>query len=134
MKKFTFHYASTLLEPGIRKCIILLNLHSTMLLLYSVPDYFVEVDFFIYIPLCFYFIICLDWESNQNSQIYIPLCFYFIPNHSVMAPQFFTNLHSTMLLLYSCTLHVVIPSGPVIYIPLCFYFIPDAGRFDGTQI
>ena len=54
------------------------NLHSTMLLLY--PGILADKtgQNFIYIPLCFYFIRRWWPYRSDRSQIYIPLCFYFI--------------------------------------------------------
>ena len=120
---------------------------------------------YIYIPLCFYFIL---HESSDGSgtlylhstmlllyrkqrlkqksvqlEIYIPLCFYFIMIESytlILSSGFtfhyastlsgrkdrsndgYTDLHSTMLLLYPQRnyVHLLYYS---IYIPLCFYFI-----------
>ena len=143
--------------------LVLYNLHSTMLLLYpggqgsaatvtvftfhyastlSAVDPFPVNPFFIYIPLCFYFIrvplrslgILLHLHSTMlllylivvdlvlcSAVIYIPLCFYFISFRSFSSASS-VNLHSTMLLLYLLSLL----SGRCydqIYIPLCFYFI-----------
>ena len=53
---FTFHYASTLSDCA-RHCVM---------------------EFFIYIPLCFYFIEISEKYQNILKPIYIPLCFYFI--------------------------------------------------------
>ena len=75
---FTFHYASTL----------------------SQPDIVCDGHFYIYIPLCFYFIINYNMACIRTIFIYIPLCFYFIK------------------LLKDCMTTV-----GFIYIPLCFYFI-----------
>ena len=99
-----------------------IHLHSTMLLLYRIPSSRLTVSplwftfhyastlsefalfifillYFIYIPLCFYFIILPLLPGRQESAIYIPLCFYFIADHPSM-PESALHLHSTMLLLY----------------------------------
>ena len=98
--QFTFHYASTLsywiffyrliLYIYIPLCfyfirngrphyhMILLNLHSTMLLLYRATPLVRILFAHIYIPLCFYFIMTLTFTVHPGT-------FY---------------LHSTMLLLY----------------------------------
>ena len=106
---FTFHYASTLSAAAS------------------------DIDFclsFIYIPLCFYFIVypfhlfrkfhlfTFHYASTLSSVptaltgntelIYIPLCFYFIPHLSGSRSSTGIHLHSTMLLLY----HVCAPDCP----------------------
>ena len=92
-----------------------------MLLLYpGQPEMTVRL-WWIYIPLCFYFIarVCdgqmagstftFHYASTLSSRlsgsisiliIYIPLCFYFIRGSSHMTQTSYLNLHSTMLLLY----------------------------------
>ena len=76
--KFTFHYASTLSRTAITASDAGLNLHSTMLLLYPAVRVRARIFCFIYIPLCFYFIIRREQQSCSKR----------------------INLHSTMLLLY----------------------------------
>ena len=120
-REFTFHYASTLsilISPMSKP---LHNLHSTMLLLYRLYHSDCIIADFIYIPLCFYFILFGVFHSSPSSMIYIPLCFYFIIS-SCKLWQNGVYLHSTMLLLYPCYI-VSIPRNISIYIPLCFYFI-----------
>ena len=99
-RSFTFHYASTLSEIGSRGGVHFHNLHSTMLLLYPTANLFACNSYFIYIPLCFYFILADAGILQQTISIYIPLCFYFI------LPRFSGSLPESR-----------------IYIPLCFYFI-----------
>ena len=96
------------------------DLHSTMLLLYPLRGHEPRQPAVIYIPLCFYFITCLQpmreiygsftfhYASTLSQreakeavfeQIYIPLCFYFI-HKAQKHPGASVHLHSTMLLLY----------------------------------
>ena len=142
---FTFHYASTLSKfktSGRRE---LMNLHSTMLLLYRRRRVLRKCLRRIYIPLCFYFILQALPYMSLTTWIYIPLCFYFIKKTGLIFPSGITNLHSTMLLLYrfspraerilwpTFTFHYASTlsrlgdrlrnSVCAIYIPLCFYFI-----------
>ncbi len=120
---FTFHYASTLSDCA-RHCVM---------------------EFFIYIPLCFYFIEISEKYQNILKPIYIPLCFYFICLLQIYQTYWIAYLHSTMLLLYlennreiceafpEFTFHYAstLSQSPTlrsrnakkIYIPLCFYFI-----------
>ena len=120
---FTFHYASTLSVLLDLNSLQILYLHSTMLLLYpctcdkqklrqsylhsTMLLLYLELvwrkcyGWFIYIPLCFYFIIYRFIFRKTGIIIYIPLCFYFI----LMTPALSIPtkyLHSTMLLLYLC--------------------------------
>ena len=121
-----------------------LNLHSTMLLLYRLRTFRSNRAFYIYIPLCFYFIdedgillrypaeftfhyastlsFSAYWFAVLGFFIYIPLCFYFIRAWVDYSGKFETNLHSTMLLLYPYT-NFIRSRVFSIYIPLCFYFI-----------
>ena len=92
-----------------------------MLLLYRERCIPVHPKGFIYIPLCFYFIMTTPRSRIKKPCIYIPLCFYFIEHIAIFLydPWSFTfhyastlsqtkgfeemfekNLHSTMLLLY----------------------------------
>ena len=143
---FTFHYASTLSKWLYRNHARLLDLHSTMLLLYLRLRAFISSLCSIYIPLCFYFIFCIADMILSHILIYIPLCFYFIYVYSdyavllllIYIPLCFyfilsapsrkqsrsLNLHSTMLLLYPYTPGVYANLN-WIYIPLCFYFIGE---------
>ena len=75
--KFTFHYASTLSQGYFQPRPVRPNLHSTMLLLYRFWIWFIWCNLPIYIPLCFYFILCIHLHCRNLSY-----------------------LHSTMLLLY----------------------------------
>ena len=96
---FTFHYASTLSKAEPNKACTRADLHSIMLLLYRPRPTYRLCTPRIYIPLCFYFIICNLLQLSIFFKIYIPLCFYFIR----LVPQRATetmNLHSIMLLLY----------------------------------
>ena len=122
IKKFTFHYASTL--SGIAAAYATSyqhHLHSTMLLLYRERAVLDHRKFWIYIPLCFYFIGLNNVFNSFGLSIYIPLCFYFIL-FATRFPDMQSHLHSTMLLLYLAG-----SDGRsfffFIYIPLCFYFI-----------
>ena len=122
-----------------------------MLLLYPVIGKYLQEDFLIYIPLCFYFIAQDIWQVIRHRLIYIPLCFYFIcivifsvklndDLHSTMlllyrsssrrTLQAFCDLHSTMLLLYQKRA-ANIERFAYIYIPLCFYFIWSS---DGNSV
>ena len=104
MALWMIHLHSTMLLlyrfPGFFISQILKNLHSTMLLLYHNLYGSTALDEIIYIPLCFYFIDIADAMFECGMTIYIPLCFYFI----------------------SCCLEAV-QGCDLIYIPLCFYFI-----------
>ena len=79
--QFTFHYASTLSYARTPEFADLFNLHSTMLLLYLISLMLFTRPFFIYIPLCFYFIPDGRQDLLSGHGIYIPLCFYFIRKH-----------------------------------------------------
>ena len=75
------HSTMLLLYPGSLTSLAmqrLKNLHSTMLLLYLRLRAFISSLCFIYIPLCFYFILYNEMEPKELD----------------------VNLHSTMLLLY----------------------------------
>ena len=67
--QFTFHYASTLSYARTPEFADLFNLHSTMLLLYLISLMLFTRPFFIYIPLCFYFIETLEVE-NIHPEIF----------------------------------------------------------------
>ena len=167
-KKFTFHYASTLSLPDPLLALKYCNLHSTMLLLYPVRDaagsgwapdlhstmlllYRIvltedgKIDK-IYIPLCFYFIVCLCCYDCAGYLIYIPLCFYFIITKirtEMCVTQFTFHYASTLSGIQRChqiydpifTFHyasTLSEADPpalqphiIIYIPLCFYFISE---------
>ena len=76
------------------------HLHSTMLLLYGDTGVVCKIDHFIYIPLCFYFILffllaCGGW--NKFTFHYASTLLLY----SWLIKQSNQNLHSTMLLLYS---------------------------------
>ena len=119
---FTFHYASTLSQSLSDEDRRLLNLHSTMLLLYPAVIWASagKVSEF-----TFHYASTLSSESDSSLSasmpIYIPLCFYFIqdePSRRATSDRFTfhyastlssskgwesvcpANLHSTMLLLY----------------------------------
>ena len=55
--------------------------------------------------------------------IYIPLCFYFIVRQKAPITPCLEDLHSTMLLLYRELPRIHTQTEYSIYIPLCFYFI-----------
>ena len=114
-----------------------------MLLLYPPGHGVMDRECIIYIPLCFYFIGCIDWwrcsgynlhstmlllyhvtdwTREQLLVIYIPLCFYFIHCHGIPKWPPHIHLHSTMLLLYLGVIWIL-AFRRTIYIPLCFYFI-----------
>ena len=76
------------------------NLHSTMLLLYHISFSESKTINRIYIPLCFYFIGWGQSVQTGSSGIYIPLCFYFIKYRTSYRRCPDSDLHSTMLLLY----------------------------------
>ena len=76
----------------------------------------------IYIPLCFYFIVPTWDVPTWADHIYIPLCFYFIRVYYGFKSINYSNLHSTMLLLY-LSVRKIPCFLLIIYIPLCFYFI-----------
>ena len=121
---FTFHYASTLSvwksqgsETGkhLHSTMLLLyprgrrkmtgdelHLHSTMLLLYLFPASYSPDSYFIYIPLCFYFI------DQFHVFSFLPLQFTF---------HYASTLSSAWMRAIRCM--------ELIYIPLCFYFIAD---------
>ena len=71
-----------------------------MLLLYRLCGLLIFFVFFIYIPLCFYFIRFKFEVKSEADTIYIPLCFYFIKEGTRSCLSAGPNLHSTMLLLY----------------------------------
>ena len=129
---FTFHYASTLSDNNCNRC----------------------KEKYIYIPLCFYFILRRIAAKDIDTCIYIPLCFYFIGGKQESASKNtqFTfhyastlskpkriverskkNLHSIMLLLYQVN-NIQVSSGLSIYIPLCFYFIQPSSLLSSTQV
>ena len=120
--QFTFHYASTLSIAGIvlrvARTSFTFHYASTLSFLDSLLEILV---IYIYIPLCFYFIIScrqhrkwlntftfhyastLSEEKTDNQRkyfIYIPLCFYFIQERCLQLGITSSYLHSTMLLLY----------------------------------
>ena len=97
---FTFHYASTLsATPQVYKTrFVIFTFHYASTLSRSWQAWFCYYCF-IYIPLCFYFIL-LALLYRSALPIYIPLCFYFISFPKVTAFSAWSNLHSTMLLLY----------------------------------
>ena len=145
LSKFTFHYASTLSKVRNMRTLRFIDLHSTMLLLYLSADRTGRCVWWIYIPLCFYFINRRGHRRWITNIIYIPLCFYFIGAYRGGVRDFcseFTfhyastlsaadlknliwlkNLHSTMLLLYRASPQHMLHHISIIYIPLCFYFI-----------
>ena len=114
-----------------------------MLLLYQNENLERVFDFFIYIPLCFYFIMCMRYDKEVSiiftfhyastlsrdlggfNRINLSFTFHYASTLS-MTHQFRSlpqiHLHSTMLLLYPYSLKW--QAWPWrIYIPLCFYFI-----------
>ena len=97
---FTFHYASTISRLSIAVGLHRTTLHSTMLLLY-------------HFHVCFH---------SAMLYLYIPLCFYYILLPAGVVYTTYVTLHSTMLLLYlDSYCRFRLPS--VLYIPLCFYYI-----------
>ena len=96
---FTFHYASTLSMEAFMIYDDSVFLHSTMLLLYRIYKCSSSVQFFFYIPLCFYFI----FSNTIVSLSGINFTFHYA---STLSNRTVTNgvqnlvLHSTMLLLY----------------------------------
>ena len=100
--RFTFHYASTLSEKQQHVVLGMLNLHSTMLLLYLCWDVVVASNISIYIPLCFYFIhgnLLLPYPDHQNLHSTMLLLYLVLLNDFTYEQVY---LHSTMLLLYLC--------------------------------
>ena len=120
------------------------SLHSTMLLLYLVIITSSCSRFFLYIPLCFYYINqgnavhqsvnkplhstmlllyhCCHVYVTNHVPLYIPLCFYYISTAWRLKMLLDYSLHSTMLLLYPQT-ESSNPKDYILYIPLCFYYI-----------
>ena len=120
-----------------------LDLHSTMLLLYLVgmglSTWVCEFTFhyastlsklaeilvlwqWIYIPLCFYFIANF-WAVRWGFiQIYIPLCFYFIQYLQQDLAQGFA-IYIPLCFYFICRGKNHCELWRWIYIPLCFYFI-----------
>ena len=117
-------------------------LHSTMLLLYRWRVSSVSSPF----QFTFHYASTLSWHTYRIAScffIYIPLCFYFIKFKLSTSFDCIFHLHSTMLLLYRIrsiypgysyifTFHYASTLSPqvlickdqlLIYIPLCFYFI-----------
>ena len=105
---FTFHYASTLSPPRQPCDPVIYNLHSTMLLLYRIPPaVMASWILFIYIPLCFYFILPSSPKIVYNT----PFTFHYASTLSEIGSRggvHFHNLHSTMLLLY---LYAILTKG-----------------------
>ena len=121
-----------------------IDLHSTMLLLYRPFGKKDGYQFFIYIPLCFYFISPSSWAIRLMLTVFT---FHYASTLSKTNMRFRTaqiDLHSTMLLLYRRAGWSTAGTGPgftfhyastlsdwrnhclvirKIYIPLCFYFI-----------
>ena len=99
---------------------------------------------FIYIPLCFYFILTeynselgilsftFHYASTLSKRvfncacvliwIYIPLCFYFIIFQFCPAPLLF-SIYIPLCFYFIDELIRVSKHQIIIYIPLCFYFI-----------
>ena len=94
---FTFHYASTI----------------------SLSSYPVAaLEIYLYIPLCFYYIMPLIIMHSRLSQLYIPLCFYYILRQGSQ-PSRFSKLYIPLCL-------KPLPQWAlrsILYIPLCFYYI-----------
>ena len=98
---FTFHYASTLSDSftpgGSTICQFTFHYAST---LSDFPSCTFNSDFYIYIPLCFYFI------QNRRSSTDVRFKFTFHYASTLSASRLF-----------------LLPPFGIIYIPLCFYFI-----------
>ena len=119
---FTFHYASTLSNCQNSEELTLLNLHSTMLLLYlKLIDF--NAVLLVYLHSTMLLLYQGGYGQSEEDGIYLHstmllLYRFFVPEHTFLP----LHLHSTMLLLYLknpfITQFVVF-----IYIPLCFYFI-----------
>ena len=100
LHQFTFHYASTLSKEEEQVTIFVKYLHSTMLLLYLAWQTMSRLLIrFIYIPLCFYFILT-GWSP---SAFRLPFTFHYASTLSPCSKcsvYHLLYLHSTMLLLY----------------------------------
>ena len=109
---FTFHYASTLSDCA-RHCVM---------------------EFFIYIPLCFYFILKIIVKSarlSRNLHSTMLLLYPSPPHWGAGTPRKFT-FHYASTLSICRTLRSLLAF--IIYIPLCFYFIrPTAGHGNGKE-
>ena len=118
--EFTFHYASTYTEPICFAPSSSPHLHSTMLLLIRILNFFRFPLDYIYIPLCFYLYICSCKLSISPVTIYIPLCFYLydVVSVAITGPDIFTFHYAS-----TYTLDWIDHNNPDfrIYIPLCFY-------------
>ena len=96
---FTFHYASTISDSSVLPAAVLPALHSTMLLLYRLYRVEGDAKTYLYIPLCFYYIM-YDVKGVVADMIFTfhyastisDICLDCLPPVS--------PLHSTMLLLY----------------------------------
>ena len=98
---FTFHYASTLSRGGVLRP----DIQSQFTFHYAstlsdFPSCTFNSDFYIYIPLCFYFI------QNRRSSTDVRFKFTFHYASTLSASRLF-----------------LLPPFGIIYIPLCFYFI-----------
>ena len=122
LSEFTFHYASTLSNTDATAVRKITDLHSTMLLLYRPGWSDPWPSIWIYIPLCFYFILTAkDQRDIQQIHLHSTMLLLY-PISSPPQPAGRSYLHSTMLLLYR-TRPGRAWSERRIYIPLCFYFI-----------
>ena len=125
--EFTFHYASTYTEPICFAPSSSPHLHSTMLLLIRILNFFRFPLDYIYIPLCFYLYICSCKLSISPVTIYIPLCFYLydVVSVAITGPDIFTFHYAS-----TYTLDWIDHNNPDfrIYIPLCFYLYPCTQR------
>ena len=124
--KSTFHYASTLSKTYDLATKVNSNLHSIMLLLYRIALPGVILCFFIYIPLCFYFIYSGCRKKTPVICIYIPLCFYFIYLLHVFRSNALSSTFHYASTLSAGDRHKH-DHDRQIYIPLCFYFIGTQG-------
>ena len=79
----------------------MIDLHSTMLLLYPLISITGQpFIFFIYIPLCFYFIVSRS-APNVDEKLYLHSTMLLLyPDNELLLAISAMNLHSTMLLLY----------------------------------
>ena len=97
---FTFHYASTLSLLKLDPSNTVLDLHSTMLLLYRVSkDMSINANANLHSTMLLLYPDPLP-QMRLPFLIYIPLCFYFILSSPPFSITRLAHLHSTMLLLY----------------------------------
>ena len=118
---FTFHYASTLSSGEQSLAVVVINLHSTMLLLYL----FAKRSTISYSLFTFHYASTLSDEERLKEVCSVDLHSTMLLLYRIMQEYPSGNrshLHSTMLLLYLMQ-RVRLGEINPIYIPLCFYFI-----------